>query len=80
MSRMSRRPPIKAIGPKRAALRVGTRVRFVFGLGEVMGTVIEDRGDLGVNGSRLLRVRFEIDGVSDPLETEIPAAQVKVAA
>ena len=72
--------PLKAIGPKSTVLRVGTRVRFVFGLGEVMGTVIEDRGDLGVNGSRLLRVRFEIEGAAEPLVTEIPADHLKVAA
>ena len=66
--------------PKNAIPAVGSKVKFVFGLGEVIGTVIEDRGDLGVGGRRLLRVRFEIEGAGEPFETEIPADNVKVAA
>ncbi len=59
---------------------VGSRVKFVFGLSEVVGVVIEDRGHLGVGGRRLLRVRFEIDGAGEPFETEIAVDDVKVAA
>jgi hypothetical protein len=59
---------------------VGSRVKFVFGLDEVIGTVIEDRGDLGIGGRRLLRIRFEIEGAGEPFETEIAAEDVKVAA
>jgi len=59
---------------------VGSKVKFVFGLSEVTGTVIEDRGDLGVGGQRLLRVRFELEGAGEPFETEVPADNVKVAA
>ena len=55
-------------------------MKFVFGLGEVTGTVIEDRGDLGVGGRRLLRVRFQIEGAGEPFVTEIAADAVHVAA
>lgn len=71
------------MGTKRTAAKtkatpiVGSRVRFVFGLGEVTGIVIEDRGNLGGGGRRLLRVRFEIEGAGDALETEIAADDVK---
>ncbi len=66
--------------PKSTIPAVGSRVKFVFGLTEVTGTVIEDRGDLGIGGQRLLRVRFEIEGAGEPFETEIAAENVKVAA
>lgn len=59
---------------------VGSRVKFVFGAAQVTGTVIEDRGNLGVGGRRLLRVRFEIEGAGEPFVTEIAADDVKVAA
>ena len=59
---------------------VGAKVRFVFGLAEVIGTVIEDRGDLGIGGRRLLRVRFEIEGAGEPFETEVPVDDLKFAA
>jgi len=55
-------------------------VKFVFGLGEVTGTVIEDRGNLGVGGQRLLRVRLQIEGAGEPFETELPADDVRLAA
>lgn len=66
--------------PRSGVPAVGSKVRFVFGLGEVVGTVIEDRGDLGVGGRRLLRVRFELEGAAEPFETEIEAEAVRVAA
>jgi hypothetical protein len=59
---------------------VGSRMRFLFGITEVTGTVIEDRGNLGVGGQRLLRLRFEIEGAGEPFETEIRADDVNVAA
>lgn len=70
----------KGASPNSSIPTVGSTVRFVFGLGEVTGTVIEDRGDLGVGGRRLLRVRFQIEGAGEPFLTEIPADAVSVAA
>lgn len=70
----------KGTKPKSRVPTVGSTVKFVFGLGEVTGTVIEDRGNLGVGGQRLLRVRFQIEGAGEPFETEIPADDVRLAA
>jgi hypothetical protein len=60
--------------------RVGSRVRFELGGRDVVATVIEDRGGVGMGGRRLLRVRLHWTDVSEPIEFEIPAAQVRVAA
>jgi hypothetical protein len=61
-------------------LRVGSRVTLTFGGRKVTGTVIEDRGHIGVGGRRLLRVRVELSGVAEPIEVEIPEAELKAAA
>jgi hypothetical protein len=42
--------------------------------------VVEDRGPVGIGGRFLLRVRLDIPGTSEPIELEIPATDVKVAA
>lgn len=76
----SREAKRKGAKRKPVAPTVGSRVKFVFGLSEVTGTVIEDRGNLGVGGQRLLRVRFQIEGAGEPFETEMPADDVKLAA
>jgi len=52
----------------------------MFGAREVVATVIEDRGNIGVGGRRLLRVRVELTGGAEPLEFEVPAKDVRVAA
>jgi hypothetical protein len=39
-----------------ASIEVGDRVRFRLGTRDVEGTVVEDRGRIGVRGRRLLRV------------------------
>jgi hypothetical protein len=41
---------------------------------------VEDRGDIGVGGRRLLRVRVEQTGGAEPIEFEVPAADVRAAA
>jgi hypothetical protein len=58
--------------------REGDRVRFPFGVIEVEGTVVEDRGNLGVGGKRLYGVTFRADDVSDPLYTEMEAEELKL--
>jgi len=54
----------------------------VFRLGgqRVYGTVIEDRGALGVGGRRLLRVRVDWPEADGPFEFEIAETEVQVAA
>jgi hypothetical protein len=37
----------------------------------------DDRGNLGIGGRRIVRVRYEIDGVDDPLETEMPVEELR---
>lgn len=55
-------------------------MKFVFGVDEVTATVIEDRGNVGYNGRRLLRVRLDMDDVAEPIELEIPEADVSPVA
>lgn len=71
---------MKARGPRKKTLRVGSRVKLDFAGREVTGTVIEDRGPLGVGGRRLLRVRLEWSGVAEPIEIEIPESELRIAA
>jgi hypothetical protein len=63
-----------------AELTVGSRVKLMFGLDEVTATVVEDRGDVGVGGRRIVRVRLDIPDTSDPIELEVPTADVRSAA
>ena len=67
-------------GSRKKALRVGARVSFHLGGRDVVGTVIEDRGPLGVGGRRLLRIRLQLSGVADPIEVEVPESELSVAA
>ena len=46
---------------------------------EIEGTVVEDRGDLGVGGRRILRVHFKFDEY-DERSFEVPAADLRPAA
>jgi hypothetical protein len=64
----------------RKAPAVGSRVKLSFGGREVVATVVEDRGNIGVGGRRLLRVRVELTGGAEPIEFEVPATDVKAAA
>jgi hypothetical protein len=65
--------------PSKNTLGVGTLVKFMFGGNEVQATVIEDRGPVGANGRRILRVRLEL-AATDPMEFEVPADDVRIAA
>lgn len=72
--------PVNTNGSRKKTLRVGARVSFHLGGRDVIGTVIEDRGPLGVGGRRLLRIRLELSGVADPIEVEVPESELSVAA
>jgi hypothetical protein len=52
----------------------------MFGGHEVHATVLEDRGPVGAKGRRMLRIRLDVGVTSEPIEFEIPADDVKVAA
>jgi hypothetical protein len=44
-----------------ALFKVGDRVRFQLGAHRVVGTVVEDRGLIGLDGRQLVRVEVELD-------------------
>ena len=43
------------------SFQVGDRVRFNYVLTPVEGVIVEDRGNIGVGGRRLWRIRFRLD-------------------
>jgi hypothetical protein len=57
-------------GEVSAKFRVGDRVQFGTGGRQIWGTVVEDRGPIGVNGRRLYRI-------SVPRDPQEPEDQVK---
>ncbi len=57
---------------------VGARVRMRFGTADVIATVTEHRGRLGVNGQELLRVAFQFAEANEPIETEVPLDEITV--
>jgi hypothetical protein len=59
---------------------VGTKVRFKLGGRDVVATIIEDRGALGVGGTQILRVRLQLSGTDEVMEFEVPATEVRAAA
>jgi hypothetical protein len=59
--------------------RVGDRVRMDWGGHEIEGTVVEDRGNLGVGGRRILRVHFRFDDYDEDT-FEVPAEDLRPAA
>jgi hypothetical protein len=58
--------------------RVGDRVKFRFGIDDVEGVVVEDRGILGAGGRRLYRITVTIEP-SEPFFIEMPADQLTAA-
>ncbi len=60
----------RKIDTQPARFRVGELVGFPFGSAYVIGTVVEDRGKIGVGGRRLLRI--EAPFAEDTLVTEMP--------
>jgi len=58
--------------------RVGDRVRFPFGPSKAAGTIIEDRGPIGVGGRRLYRIRFQFHADEEPMHTELPATDLEL--
>jgi hypothetical protein len=58
----------------------GDRIRFEFGGHVTEGKILEDRGNVGAGGERLLRVQVEVAQTDATMEFEIRAADVKSAA
>ncbi len=61
-------------------ITVGSKVEFTFFGKRVVGVVVEDRGHIGWKGRHLLRVRFQLGHPGEPMDYEIPAERVKLAA
>lgn len=58
--------------PKAQLPAIGSKVRIKFGVADdVIATVIEHRGPLGVDGRQIVRVRFQFED-AEPRETEVP--------
>ena len=55
---------------------VGSRVRMRFGVTDVIATVTEHRGPLGVGGRDLIGVTFQFTDANEPIETEVPVDEV----
>jgi hypothetical protein len=62
----------------RATPKVGSTVRFRFGITDVVAKVVEDRGPMGRDGERIYRVRFWAREPGGPTETEIEASRLRV--
>jgi hypothetical protein len=56
----------------------GDIVSFQLGTRWVQGTIVEDRGPIGVNGRRLYRVEFRVGPQSESVShAELPAASLE---
>ena len=53
-------------------------MRFTFGTTKVSGSIVEDRGDIGVGRRRLYRVRFQFDENDEPSYIELPGADLEL--
>jgi hypothetical protein len=62
------------------APRVGDRVSVHIGTYDAVGVVTEDRGPIGVNGRRLLRVEITNESCVEPMAIEVPAEDARVVA
>ena len=58
--------------------KVGDRVTFPYGDGAVSGTIVEDRGCLGVGGRRLYGINFE-PNPGDIRYVELPEVEMAPA-
>jgi hypothetical protein len=58
----------------------GDHVLLHWGSTPVEAIIIEDRGNLGVGGERLYRVRFRLDEITDPIENNYPAEELTLVA
>lgn len=64
---------------KAARFRVGDKVKVRFGAGLSTAKIVEDRGPIGVNGRRLVRVQLA-NSDADPESTfEVPEEEVTPA-
>ncbi len=58
------------------AISVGSHVMWRMGRRDVHAIVVEDRGPIGVQGRRIVRVRAVLDPIEPPLEFEVPVEEL----
>lgn len=59
-------------------VQVGSDVLLRFGLSTLRGTVVEDRGRLGVGGRRVWRVRVPME-YGGAMTLEVPEGELRLA-
>jgi hypothetical protein len=62
----------------RRRYRVGDQIQFLWGTDKLQGLVIEDRGDLGVGGRQIVRLRTQFDSYAEPVEFELSADDIEL--
>ena len=72
---MNKTSKMSGVGPP-----VGALVKLRLGSSEVVATVVEDRGPIGVGGRHLWRVKFLLEGAAEAAETEVPLEEMSVVA
>ena len=70
------RNPQAALVP--GPFREGDHVSFPYGSVRVEGVITEDRGNLGVGGRRLYRIKVSGHQDSEDWEIELPAEQLQL--
>lgn len=57
-------------------LRIGDHVSFVYGLKRIAGSIVEDRGKVGMGGRQLFLVEVPLQ-FGDPMRFELPADELQ---
>jgi hypothetical protein len=65
---------------QKSKIEVGEWVLLAFGEDPLEAQVVEDRGNLGYKGRRLLRVAVPMEDDDEPVEFEVPEADLIRAA
>ncbi len=77
---MSKRASKKGrVRNERSLSRIGARVKIRIGAKDFTATVIEDRGNIGVGGQHLVRVRTSMGLGREVVEIEIPVEELRAA-
>jgi hypothetical protein len=62
--------------PFEGPIEPGAAVGVNFGVWVARGTIVEDRGEIGVGGRKLVRVKVPISGTDEFQEFEVPAEEL----
>jgi hypothetical protein len=62
----------------RRRYRVGDKIQFPWGADMLQGLVIEDRGNLGVGGRQIVRLRTQYDAYAEPVEFELSEDHIEL--